>query len=552
MSNHPETREGTHSPAGAPSNPETRPHHTLSLAKSKQEPFGIESALPHALGQEKAVLSVFMQHPNKLAEPHGLTARTFYNPAHQIMFRHFQEIAKDGKPEDVELVALVQRLIDSGELESVGGPAAITEIATYSPGASHFAGHCQTLHKKHGDRLLVLAGHAAVNNDEVEHSRLIQERDEIIQIASKNNRLLDRLEALKYDPSAPPPVDEICLKLLGRPVGSRGNLLAVQGKQKSGKSAVVGAIIGAAIRGNYSAQGDTLGFEWHEEATGAILHLDTEQSCGDWHEAIQRAELRSGIPQTNRLNSYSIVTFQVHERIAALQQKMQSLHDSGGIDIVILDGVADFTFNVLDPEQACTVVSELMGLAHKFKCMIVTVIHENPGDEGQGKTRGHLGSELQRKAYGNVRIDKERVTGISTIYATDNRKGDIPKTQGLCFAWDELTGMHSTLGIHSALAEQKRENEKTAMEFKKWIPVFESADPNGTKATCPELSAAQASKIIRDRNGTEIKPSEDTTKKQMQRAESLGVLRKTGRGTWTLNQTGQTGQTTGQGGHVPS
>ena len=37
MSNHPETRKGTHPPAGAPSNPETRPQDTSSLAKSKQE-----------------------------------------------------------------------------------------------------------------------------------------------------------------------------------------------------------------------------------------------------------------------------------------------------------------------------------------------------------------------------------------------------------------------------------------------------------------------------------------------------------------------------------
>ena len=37
MSNHPETRKGTHPPAGAPSNPETRPQDTSSLAKSKHE-----------------------------------------------------------------------------------------------------------------------------------------------------------------------------------------------------------------------------------------------------------------------------------------------------------------------------------------------------------------------------------------------------------------------------------------------------------------------------------------------------------------------------------
>ena len=42
-------------------------------------------------------------------------------------------------------------------------------------------------------------------------------------------------------------------------------------------------------------------------------------------------------------------------------------------------------------------------------------------------------------------------------------------------------------------------------------------------------------------NGTKSKPKADTVKKQMQRAEVLGVLRKAERGKWTLNQSGQTG-----------
>jgi hypothetical protein len=35
-------------------------------------------------------------------------------------------------------------------------------------------------------------------------------------------------------------------------------------------------------------------------------------------------------------------------------------------------------------------------------------------------------------------------------------------------------------------------------------------------------------------NGTGKAQSDDTIKKQMQRVESLGVLRKTNRGTWSL------------------
>ena len=508
-------------------------------------------ALPHALGQEKAVLSVFTQNPNKLAEPHGITAGTFYKPAHQILFRHFQDIAKDGTPEDVELVAIVQRLIDSGELESVGGPAAITELFSYCPSASHFANHCQTLHEKHGERLLVLAGIAAMNGDAVEHSRLIQERDEIIQLATKRNVLMEKLELLRYDPDAPPPPDEACLQLLNRVVGARGNVTGVQAKIKGGKSAVVGAINGAAIRGNYSAQGDTLGFEWLGEATGAILHIDTEQSRADWHAGVKRAEKRAGLPATDRLHSYSIVTLKLAERMEILGQKMQALAESGGIDCVILDGGADFLASVNNEELATELVSELMMLAHKYNCLIVVIIHENPSTQ-EGKTRGHLGSELQRKAFANIRIDKDSDTGVSTIYATDNRRGDIPKAQGLCFQWDSEAAMHLTLGIHSELTAQKKDAERIKKEREKWTAIYKRDSEKRDKNACPDLSPKQAAEIIRDMNGTEKPQSVDTIKHQMQRAESLGVLRKTGRGTWTLNQTGQTGQFTGQPRNVPN
>jgi|GEM_PF-3348498 len=531
MSEHQPERNSAAAPTTAPI---PRPPQPNNLpAKYKRELLDIQDSLPHALGHEKAVLSVFMQHPSKLAEPHGITAGTYYLPAHQILFKLFQDISENGKPEDVELVAIVQRLIDMGQLEAVGGPAAITELASYSPNPSHFANHCQILHEKHAERLLVLAGIAAMNGDAVEHSRLIQERDGIIQIATKRNVLMEKLESLRYDPNAPPPPDEACLQFLNRVVAARGNVTGVQAKQKAGKSAFVSAILGTALRGDFAAVGDTLGLEWLGEATGAILHIDTEQSRADWHAGVKRAEKRAGLPATERLHSYSIVTFKLAERMEILGQKMQALAESGGIDCVILDGGADFLASVNNEELAIELVSELMRLAHKYNCLIVVVIHENPSTL-EGKTRGHLGSELQRKAFANIRIDKDSDTGISTIYATDNRRGDIPKMQGLCFQWDNEAGMHVTLGIHSELVGQKKESEKIKKEREKWAAIYEYDSEKRDKNACPDLSPKQAAEIIRDMNGTENSQSENTIKKQMQRAETLGVLRKNNRGTWTL------------------
>ncbi len=354
--------------------------------------------------------------------------------------------------------------------------------------------------------------------------------------------LLKRLEEVRYDPNKPPPPDEVCLTFLGIPIGARGNLSVIGSKVKTGKTGTVTSAVGVAIRGACHAQGDTLGFAWIGEATGAILHFDTEQSPADHHACVERARKRSGIAEIERLYSYPIGKFSMRERMDILRLKVKKLAEKGKIDCIVLDGGADFVKDVNSTEIACDVVAEMMRIAQEFNCCIIVVIHENPGTE-TGKTRGHFGSELARKGYANLRIDKDPNTDISTIYGNDNRHGSIPKQHGLCFAWDKQQCMHATLGIYSQIVGQAKENAKVTKEREKWSEIFDLAtDETGTTCACPDLSPEQAAKIIWDIKGTKTPPKPETIKKQMQRAEILGVLKKNKRGTWTINQTGQTGQ----------
>ncbi len=121
------------------------------------------------------------------------------------------------------------------------------------------------------------------------------------------------------------------------------------------------------------------------------------------------------------------------------------------------------------------------------------------------------------------------------------RKRDIPQNQGFCFAWDDAAGMHIFQGRAGGIKTAKREEKATTEARQKWEPIFEFAAENGTNGTCPVLSPEEVANAIRDMNGTKSKPKADTVKKQMQRAETLGVLRKAERGKWSINPTGQTG-----------
>ncbi len=355
------------------------------------------------------------------------------------------------------------------------------------------------------------------------------------EYADTNLSLRERAYTLRFNPNETPPADELCMDIDDIPIAARGNLTVIQGKAKSGKSAMISAVLGAAHRGEVVTIGDTLCINWQGKASGAIIHMDTEQSLADWHGLVSRSLTRSGIPDmSSRLVSLPIVMFTRSERLKILRETMEyERAEQGAIDLVILDGVADLCISPNDEVEALDLVSKIHALSQEFECPIFCVLHENPSTD-QGKTRGHLGSELNRKAFGNIRIDKNNETGISTIYGTDMRKRDIPKNHGFCFGWDDDAKMHTFQGRAADLKATTREEKAKTKARLRWESVFELAE-NGTDPICPELTPEQAIDIERDIPGTKKLVSFEAMKKRMQRAEALGILKKTEAGTWTLS-----------------
>jgi hypothetical protein len=240
---------------------------------------------------------------------------------------------------------------------------------------------------------------------------------------------------------------------------------------------------------------------------------------------------------SDRLVSVPIVRFARSERLKLLEGILKHEMDAqGAIDLVVIDGIADLCTSPNDEAESLELVSQLMALAHTYAAPIIAILHENPSTQ-EAKTRGHLGSELNRKAFANLRIDKD-TEGISTLYGTDMRKRDIPKEHGFCFAWDTAAGMHTYQGRAAGLHAARKEAEKAAKEREFFSPIYDS---KRDKTACPILSVPDALEIIRDMNGTENLPKADTLKKRMQRAESLGVLRKSERGGWAFNPNGTNG-----------
>jgi replicative DNA helicase len=123
----------------------------------------VTRALPHALGPEKSLLSSMLQDPQEYigaAIEEKLTKEHFYLPSHSTLFGFLVELFEGGQ--EVELVSLVQRLLDRGLLDRVGGPSALTDLYTYAPSPGHFRHHLQHVKDKFVLRSIIQNSNEAI------------------------------------------------------------------------------------------------------------------------------------------------------------------------------------------------------------------------------------------------------------------------------------------------------------------------------------------------------------------------------------------------------
>ena len=69
----------------------------------------------------------------------------------------------------------------------------------------------------------------------------------------------------------------------------------------------------------------------------------------------------------------------------------------GRLHSVIIDGIGDLVTNPNSEEECFPLIMKLHGFSEMYHCPIVVVLHLNPSVK-EDKSRGHLGSQLERKA----------------------------------------------------------------------------------------------------------------------------------------------------------
>jgi len=274
------------------------------------------------------------------------------------------------------------------------------------------------------------------------------------QVPDQSLDLPNVLNSRRYDPSRKPQPPNPLLMLQSVTVCTPGNITTISGQAKVGKSSVVQAILAAKMAAAQPTTNcDALGFRATYSGKEKMLHFDTEQSAYDSYKLVERAVARFGGSFPQRLiESYTLAGLSAQTMRASIRLKMAEFATSPGLSLVLIDGVADLVEDVNEQKDTNALVAELQHLAISFNCAIVCVLHENPTQEG-GKMRGHLGSQLERKAESNLRLKRQGET--ITLYGEKMRGAPIYEKDGVVFAWDPMKDRHVSIGSASAIKAQK-------------------------------------------------------------------------------------------------
>lgn len=252
------------------------------------------------------------------------------------------------------------------------------------------------------------------------------------------------LDARRIDLARKPPEPQLVFGLAGHKISTAGNLTVIAAQAKAGKTAAVSAMV-ARVFSDRDEPGDFLGFEAAPSDGKAVILFDTEQSPFDAWRVMSRCLRRAGLDsQPSNLRGYYLLDLTIEDRRRALQEELKRAErECGGIHSIVVDGVADLLEDVNDTKESNALVNELVALAVRYFCPVVCILHENPGKPQEAwKTRGHLGSQLERKAESNLRVKKD-LDGVSVIYSERGcRHAEIPEPTAPRFKFCEKTGMH--------------------------------------------------------------------------------------------------------------
>ena len=230
------------------------------------------------------------------------------------------------------------------------------------------------------------------------------------------------LEQLRITPESQLKPMDFLFELYGKPCFPRGELVAITGKAKSGKTFVTSMLMACSITQK------VLAIERHTESKDRtdqeplrVLWYDTEQSDESTQDILRNRIMKMIASEVFPLyDIFNVRSVGWKERRSLLMEAVERYDP----DLVIVDGIRDLVNDINDGVLAQEVMEELMQMAALKNCCIVCVLHQNKGSEDHN-LRGWIGTELMNKAFEVYSCEKLLPQRIFKLVQTLTRKYDI-------------------------------------------------------------------------------------------------------------------------------
>jgi replicative DNA helicase len=172
---------------------DTQPENSRKIINRTKNPSVLTGDLgkipPQAIDLEQAVLGAMMLEKNAVTDSIDiLKPASFYDPKHQFIYNAIRELFGSSNP--IDLLTVVNKLKQNGELEAAGGAAYISQLTSRVASTAHIEFHARVIAEKHIKRELIRMS-SEVMRDAYEDTNdvfdvLNKAESELFQIAENN------------------------------------------------------------------------------------------------------------------------------------------------------------------------------------------------------------------------------------------------------------------------------------------------------------------------------------------------------------------------------
>ncbi|SDX68119.1 AAA family ATPase [Hymenobacter psychrophilus] len=220
------------------------------------------------------------------------------------------------------------------------------------------------------------------------------------------------------------------VRIAGEVIAVQGDISFIAGKPKAGKTAVCTFIAASALLRDKSGI-DTLSIQTDYAYGKEVILVDTEQPKANTLKQVKN--ICKVLDVADQPANLHVFNFREDNKAIKLLKVKQLFEIYPKAHLWIIDGLADLIDDVNSATDSGRIVDMFMMYASKLQTTILLLVHENPG--GEGKMRGHLGSEAERKGGGVIAVAKDKAKQLHTITSRILRNG--PDFETVYFRWSD-------------------------------------------------------------------------------------------------------------------